>query len=377
MRHAILVAALLAALALVPCPALSCSYCSSVQQAPTIRQEAGQPYAKVILYGTLANPDNGKATELQIKSVLRSDPALGDKKTIPLTKFVPADPKNPPKFLVFSDIDKDKFDTYRGVPLKTEEGLEYVKKVLELDPKDRTGNLLFFFNYLEHPDTAVAQDAFLELAKAGDKEIGQLAGKLSAEKLRKWLFQNKDTPQERLGLYAFLLGSCGNDNDAAELLKILKNPDERMQNAYDGILGGYIHLKPKEGWDLAVATLKDGRQPFQQRLSVVRALQFYHGWQPAESRPHIVKGLAAMLEQGELADVAIEDLRRWEMWDLTTQVLGVYGKKGYNGPIMRRTIVRYALCCKDNKDAAQFLEARRKDDPEIVKDEEEALKFDK
>jgi hypothetical protein len=347
-----------------------------VQQAPTFRQEAGQPYAKVILFGTLANPENGKSTELQIKTVLRSDPALGDKKAIPLTKFVPADPKNPPKFLVFADVDKDKFDTYRGVPIKTDEGLEYVQKVLKLDPKDRIGNLLFFFNYLEHPDPVVATDAFLELAKANDKEIGQLAGKLSAEKLRGWL-KSPNTPSERLGLYAFQLGSCGNESDAADLLKILKNPEERMQNAYDGILGGYIHLKPKEGWDLAVAILKDGHQPFQQRLSVVRAMQFYHGWQPAESRPHILKGLAAMLDQGELADVAIEDLRRWEMWDLTPQVLGVYGKKGYNGPIMRRTIVRYALCCKDNKDAARFIEARRKDDPEIVKDEEEALKFDK
>jgi hypothetical protein len=376
MRWSILAAALLAALVLVPCPALSCSYCSSVQQAPTFRQEAGQPYAKLILYGTLSNPDNGKTTELQIKSVLRSDPALGDKKAIPLTKYLPADPKNPPKFLIFSDVDQDKFDTYRGVPLKTDEGLEYVKKTLKLDPKDRTGNLLFYFNYLEHPDDVVANDAFLEFAKAGDKEIGQLAGKLSAEKLRGWL-KNPKTPPERLGLYAFLLGGCGGDDDAAYLLSILKDPSERMLNAYDGILGGYIHLKPKEGWQLAVAILKDGRQPFQQRLSVVRALQFYHGWQPVESRPHILKGLAAMLEQGELADVAIEDLRRWEMWDLTRDVLGVYGKKGYNGPIMRKTIVRYALSCKDDKDAARFIEARRKDDPELVKDEEESLKYDK
>jgi hypothetical protein len=178
-------------------------------------------------------------------------------------------------------------------------------------------------------------------------------------------------------LYAFLLGGCGNDQDAAYLRGILKDPSERMLNAYDGILGGYIHLKPKEGWDLAVAMLKDGHQPFQQRLGVVRALQFYHGWQPAESRAHVLKSLAAMLEQGELADVAIEDLRRWEMWDLTHEVLAVYGKKGYSGPIIRRTIVRYALCCKDSKEATHFIEARRKDDPELVKDEEESLKYDK
>src|SRR5260370_4518681 len=106
-------------------PALSCSYCGSIQQTPTFRQEAGQPYAKVFVFGTLH--DKGTSTELQIIDVLRSDPALGEKKVIPLSKYQPADPKNPPRYLVFSDVDKDKFDTYRGVPIKTDESLEYVK----------------------------------------------------------------------------------------------------------------------------------------------------------------------------------------------------------------------------------------------------------
>jgi hypothetical protein len=367
--------AFIAVLVLVPSPALSCSYCTG-QNAPTIREEADQPFARLILYGTLRNPDKGTTTELQILSVLRSDPALGEKKVIPLSKYQPADAKNPPRFVVFSDVDKDKFDTYRGVLIRTDEGLDYVKKTLQLNAKNRVANLLFYARYLEHEDKEIASDAFLEFAKSTDKDIGQVAAKLPADKLRGWLKDSK-TPQERLGLYAFLLGGCGNDDDAATLLAILKDPSERMVNAYDGVLGGYIHLKPKEGWDLVAAMLKDGKKPIQQRLSVVRTIQFYRGWQPAETKANVLKCLAAMLEQGDLADVAIEDLRRWDMWDLTRDVLAVYGKKGYDGPVMQRTIIRYAMCCKDNTDAAKFVEARRRDQLELVKEVEDSLKFDK
>ncbi len=367
---------LLAVLALVPCPARSCSYCGSLAQIPTFRQEAADPAARVIVYGTLRNPDRGTATELEITSVLRGDPALGDKKVLPLTKYVPADPKNPPKFLIFADVDKEKFDTYRGVPIKSDEGLEYVKKAMKRDAKDLAGNLLFYFDYLENADDAVANDAFLEFAKAGDQEVGQIASKLSPKKLRAFL-SNPKTPPERLGLYAFLLGGCGSDEDAAMLLGMLKEPTERTLRGYDGILGGYIHLKPREGWDFAVSLLKDGRKPFEQRISVVRTLKFYHGWQAKESRPHLVKALSAMLEQGELADLAITDLRRWQVWDLTHEVLGLYGKKGIDGPILRRTIVSYALACKNDKEAAKFIDARKAEDPALVEELEDSLKYDK
>jgi hypothetical protein len=294
-----------------------------------------------------------------------------------MSRFIPVtDAKNPPRFVLFCDVDKDKIDTYRGVPIKSDDGLEYIKKALALDPKDRGKNLLFYFKYLENPDPEVSRDAFLEFAKAGDLDIGQIASKLSPEKLRGWLKDTKTGP-ERIGLYAFLLGGCGADDDAAYLLGLLKKPDERTLNAYDGVLGGYVHLKQKEGWDFVASLLKDGHTPIQQRLAAVRVLQFYHGWQPKENREHVVMGLKTMLDQGELADVAIEDLRRWEMWDLTRDVLSVYGKKGYDGPIMKQAIVRYALCCKDDKSVAPFVQARRRDEAELVKDVEESLKFDK
>jgi hypothetical protein len=363
-------------------PAPACSLCGNgFQQSPTFREEAAQSQARLILYGTLhkgqLNPDGvGGTTELHLAEVLRNDPAIAGKKMIVLPRYMPTNEKDPPRFLVFCDIFKDKLDPYRGLPLKSADAVDYVKKAIARDPRDKVGNLLFYFNYLEHPDKEVAQDAFLEFAKATDQEIGLAAAKLSSAKLRRWI-ESAETPPERLGLYALLLGACGSAADSDFLAGMLKKTDERALNAYDGLLGGYIRLKPKEGWDLALATLADGRKPLPIRLRVVRTLRFYLGWQPKESRATALRAFSLMIQQGELADVAVEDLRRYQMWDLTKQVLGIYGKKGYDAPLMQRTIVRYALCAPVDADVRRFLDDRRKTEPDLIKEEEELLQAER
>ncbi len=55
----------------------------------------------------------------------------------------------------------------------------------------------------------------------------------------------------------------------------------------------------------------------------------YHGWKPKESRDDVLMSLAAFISQGELADIAIGELRRWQSGDLTPVILAaLYGKKG-------------------------------------------------
>jgi hypothetical protein len=370
---------LLSAALLLPCPALACSLCGGGLQGPTFRLDAAQPSARMILYGPIQN-GAGTTTDLTVEEVLRSNAALGDRKTVALGKYLPVnDPKDPPHYLVFCDVDKSgKPDPYRGVLLRGPDALDYVKKVLALDAKDAAGRLKFYFEYLENKDKAVAQDAFLEFARSTDQEIGQAAGQLSAEKLRTWLKADAPTPPERLSLYAFLLGACGGDADADFLLSQLKKDDERIVNAYDGFLGGYIQLRPKDGWKMADAITRDGRQPLPIRLSVVRTVRMFHGWKPKETHDDVLRCLQGMLAQGELADIAVEDLRRWQMSELTGEVLSLYGKKGFDAPLMQRAIVRYAVSRAPNDDAArQFVAERRKKEPDLVKEVEESLQFEK
>src|SRR5262245_37342895 len=194
----LVLAALTAALA-VALPAAACSICNmNLQQTKTMRQDAEE--ARLVLFGTLDNPrltGTSGATDLRIEAVLKNDPFLGNTKVIEIPKYLPIlDPKNPPRFVLFCDVYNNKLDPYRGVPLKSDASLEYLKGALALDGKDRTACLLYFFRYLENPDKEVASDAFLEFAKANDQEIGSVAGKLSAEKLRGWI-KDPQTPAYR------------------------------------------------------------------------------------------------------------------------------------------------------------------------------------
>jgi hypothetical protein len=357
-------------------PVAACSLCGGfLQQTPTLREEAAGPTARLILYGTLHDPQVS-ATRLKILRVLRDDPFRAGATEITIPRFLPvSDPKNPPHYLVFCDVFENKLDVFRGIQIRSADGLDYVAKVMKLDPKDPAGRLAFYATYLEHPDREIAADAYLEFAKATDAEIGRVAHSLSASKLRVWL-KDPQTPEERLSLYAFLLGACGSDEDARFLEGLLKERGERANKTYDGALSGYIALRPREGWETAKALLADGKAPLPLRIAVTRAMRLHFGWRPKEARPLVLDGMKIMLAQGDLADMAIEDMRLWRMWELSRDVLGLFGRKGYDAPVMQEAIIRYALTCQDDASKA-FLAERRRVDPNQVKQVEESLRFEK
>jgi hypothetical protein len=378
----------LVALFFLPAPLAACSLCSAIKQTPTMRQDATRDSARLVLFGSLSNPRLGGATpgggitDLQVESVVKSDPKLakdlqrnrGDKVEVP--KYLPVnDPKNPPRYIIFCDVYKDKHDPYRGVPVNSEAAVGYLKGALALDPKDMEATLLYFARYLEHPDKEIANDALMEFVKANDRQVGHVAAKLDRTKVRAWL-ENKDTPDERLGLYGFLLGGCGKDEDAVYLKKLLDEAGERTRQGRDGLWCGYLALRPKEGWEMVQKTFADGKAPVSERLVLDRVMQFYHGWKPDEARPQILAAQGIMLRQGELADLAIENLRRWEMWDHTRDVITRYGQKGFDAPILQRAILRYAICCPQ-KEAKEFVEKVRKQDPELVKSVEESVQYER
>lgn len=370
-------------LLLITLPARACSLCEgSAQLSPTFRQEAALPMAKLILHGTIANARTTAGgvsgqTDFHIKNVLRNDPVVKGKTMLVLPRFLPINDKdNPPHYLLFCDVDSGKIDPYRGLVIKGPATVEYVKKSLALNPKDAVANLAFFFRYLDDPDVEVSRDAFLEFAKANDADVAQVAPKLDANKLRAWV-KDPNTQPQRLGVYALLLGASGKDADVALLRSLLDSKEERYVNAADGLLAGYMQKKPREGWDLARSILGDGKKPLLLRLTVLRTLRFYHGAQPKESRGQIVQAMKTLLAQGELADLAIEDLRRWAIWDQTNDIVKLYGQKGFDSPVLKRAIIRYALSCTPTKESAAFLDGRRTAEPDVVKEIEEGLKFEK
>ena len=378
------IACAIALLTALPCPSPACILCGQVRVTQTLREEANYPSARLILYGTLGKarlfsdaPGKGE-TDFHIEAVLRADPQLapesrkrkGDVLVLP-HYLPPQKPGMPTRSLVFCDVVGGRFDLYRGVEVASPAAADYLAGVLALDLRDSRHSLLYFFRFLDHPDKVVAQDAYMEFVKASDREVADAGRYLSATKLRAWI-RDPNTPAERLGLFAFLLGSCGSKEDVAWFESALANPSGRTAEAYDGILSGYIRLRPKEGWTLAVKLLREGRATLPIRLSAIRTLRFYQAWIPRESRTGLLAALGAVLQQGELVDLAVEELRRGEMWDLTEAVLALYGRKGLDAPIQRRAIVRYALSCPLPR-AKAFVGELRKREAELVSEVEETL----
>jgi hypothetical protein len=157
---------------------------------------------------------------------------------------------------------------------------------------------------------------------------------------------------------------------------MLDDPQKRVSTGVDGILAGCTMLQPKMGLDYIQSILKDPAKEFMLRYAALRALRFFWDSRPdLIDKKELVQGVYQLLDQSDIADLAIEDLRKWSRWENCDRVLELQNKKSHDIPIIRRAILRFALCCPDKK-AMAFVEQARKRDPEMVKDTEELLKLE-
>ena len=358
-----------------PSPAAACPFCSAAGQ--TLTREVDQ--ASMVLFGSLTNAKlNAEAfdqgtTDLQIESIIKKNDILGDKKVVVLPRYVPADKDT--KYLLFCDVYKGKIDPYRGIPVKGNSDIvKYLQGAIAVKDKNVPTRLRFFFDYLDNADLEVANDAYNEFAAADYKDYREMAKDLPPDKIAKWL-QDPSTPY-RHGLYASMLGHCGTAKHAEVLRKLLDDAQKQASAGLDGMLAGYIMLEPKEGWTYLKGILENSKKEFMVRYAGLRAVRFL--W---NSRPDIIPavdleaGVAALLDQSDIADLAIEDLRLHKCWKVCDHVLGLAAKKSHDIPIVRRYIVRYALSCP-KPEAANFVDGMRKKDPEMVKDIEEFLRLE-
>jgi hypothetical protein len=356
----------------------ACPFCGeNARTKPTLRMQFAQ--AKAVLVGQLKNPrvdpktDEG-FTDLHLTGALKDDPARGTQNVIVVRGYLPVIGDTPSGYVAFCGVSNGKLDATFGVP-GTAAVVEYLKGAAKVDSADVPTRLAYFFKHLASPDATVASDAFVEFARATDVEIAKAAKHFDPAVLRK-LIADEKTPSERLGVFAFLLGVSGGQADAAFLAKILTASPlpERVYDSFGGLLAGYVLLAPRDGWALTVALLGDDKQPYSVRLSALGTVRFFQATRGAECKAEVLKCCAALLPHGDFADHAIDDLRRWGYWDLSSEVFAQFGKPTHAAPIVRRGIVRYALSCP-NDDAKRFLAAVKQTDPKLVASVEEMQKL--
>jgi hypothetical protein len=368
---------------LLPSDLPACSFCSSPVRKETLGQELDR--ASLVFLGYAANPrlNNGAgalpgsgATDFHVEKILKNNALAGEPKIVTLERYVPVlDAKDPPRFVIFCSAIQGKLDPYLGRQTQSRAIVDYLEQAKAHRAKGKVAALQYYARFLDHPDNLIAEDAFLEFARSGDEEVGQVAKTLQPAPLRK-LLQNPKLDAERIGLFAFLLGNCGDASDAAELRKRIEAAQGEDARALDGLLGGYIALRPQEGWKLTKDIVSNPRHPFLKKYAALRTVRFYMGWQPALAKPLMLAAYRLIIPDGEMADLVIEDLRRWRAWDLTSLILEQYGKPSHDAPIVKRGIVRYALCC-NLPEAQRFVERVRGRDAGLVREISESLEFEK
>jgi hypothetical protein len=368
----------LTAWTLLPSAGASCPFCTQ-DKAPTLVGDFNQ--AVMVLVGEFTNAKIAEGTsDFVVEKVLKTHEFLKGKKvkTVDGKQVItlprPIQAKN--QFLIFCDVFKDTADPYRGVELMPgNELVPYLTGAIAVKDRPESERLRYCFDHLNSADFEVAMDAYREYAKADYKDYMEMAKKLPPDTIAKWL-EDPKTPPFRYGLYASLLGHCGRAMHAQLLREMIDDPEKRKGSGIDGMLAGYTMIDPKEAWGYLTRKLKDQSEDFLMRYAVLRTIRFL--WDNRSDllpKDTLVSGMAMILDHGDMADFAIEDLRKWQRWEMTDRILALFGTKTHDVPVVKRAILRFALSCPRPR-AVSFVEAQRRRDPNWVKDTEELLKLE-
>jgi hypothetical protein len=384
-RLLVLLVPMICAWGLLAVPSVaSCPFCNAEGQ--TLTKEIN--LASLVIFGTLkegklSSDGIDGTTDFIVENTIKRHDILDKaikkvdgKQMLTLSRYLGGDREKNYKWVIFCDVFKGKIDPYRGMPVKKDsDPSKYLAGALAVKDKPQPERLKFFFKYLDDPDVEISNDAYKEFAYADYKDYKDMAKELPADKIAGWL-QDPKTPTFRYGLYGSLIGHCGTDKHAKVIRKMLDDPERRLTSGIEGLLAGYVLLQKKEGWDYVRGILKDTSKEFTTRYSALRTTRFFWDFRPdVVSKKDIVEAVSILLDQPDVADLAIEDLRKWQAWDKTDGILDLWNKNTHDIPIIKRSIVRYALCCPAER-AKAFVAERRKADPDAVQSAEDLLKLE-
>lgn len=389
------------ALAAAAAPVAACPFCPT--QGQTLSAEVNQ--ADFIVLGTVTkswrdeNDFTRGWTDFTIETVVKPHEYLTGKKKLILPRYVQVDAKaTENRYLIFCSLytrpvehaaaavtsslilgnyELAVLDAYRGEKVPPDNKLgEYLKGAIEVRQKDPVTRLHYFFNYLDSDDLVISSDAMNEFGYADYKDVRLLAEKLPADKVLGWL-KNPNTPASRFGLYGLFMGHCGKKEHAKAVRELLDSPDKTYSSGLDGMMASYILLDPAAGWAYLTDLLKDPAKEFPVRYAGLKVLRFFWEFRPdVISNEKVLDGMKLLVAHPDLADLPIEDLRKWQCWSLTDFVLKYANEQSHNTiPIVKRAILRFAIAApSDQKKAKDYVELVRAADPERVKFIEETLR---
>lgn len=361
-------------------PALSCPFCSA--GGASLRERLRDADVAFIAELSEAKPNTSPGqgdgeTKAHILHVLKPHEAVQNKKDIILPRFLPAAQTETVTCLLYAIVADGVVDPYAPELIDSNEFEKYVVGAALENNKPVSERLGYFFPYLGDANPVISQDAYTEFAAAPYADVKAAAKHYDADTLVRWIEQsNVQSPQSyRLGLYGLLLGLCQRPQDKEVLLGVLNDPKKRPISGADGLLGGLCVLDPKGGTEYVLGVLNDPEQDFGYRYSALRAVRVLVSDIGGVDHGAIWKAMAPTIQIRDMSDLVIDEFRKNKVWDYTPQILAIFDNKKFDVQVIKRAVVRYALRCPDPA-ATAFVERLRKDDPQLVKDVEEILRFE-
>ncbi len=285
--------------------------------------------------------------------------------------------------LYFGDADKAKAYLMMGTdppdiawstPLAlSPRALEYVLKLPTL-PKDPS-RLEFFQEYLEDDDEMLARDAYDEFAKVPYAGVKQLKDKIRHDRLLTWI-QDPDVPASRRRLYFVMLGVSGSEADTPLLEKLMRSSDRKDKAGLDALIAAYLSLKGEAGLPLIEELfLKNPDAEYADTYAAIMAIRFHGTSTELIDRSRLVRSLRYMLERPQLADLVIQDLAKWEDWEVMPRLVALFKEADEKSSWVRVPVVNYLRACP-LPEASQHIAELEKIDPDAVKRARTFFPFD-
>jgi len=207
---------------------------------------------------------------------------------------------------------------------------------------------------LEHPDAAIAADAFTEFGRAPFEAVRAAADALDATRLRAAL-REPSGDQRRRGFYGLAVGlAAAREHDPetravciGDLHAAVAGVADDRRAGFDGILAGLLVAEGEQG----LAHLRDrgllaaDTRPGDAR-HVLAALRF--AWESLGDslpRERTAAAVAALLDNPAVAADCAVDLARCARWDDIDRVAALWNGHGRDDPLVRRAVAGYLSAC--------------------------------
>jgi hypothetical protein len=341
----------------------------------TLRDDAQSAHVVMICFveqNRQSADSNNAESALRVIDVFKNDSQWRRQERIRIDRFIDISSDKPLQaYLIFAEVTEGKLDPYRATAIDAvalDAVSAYLRSVLKFADKQVSARLAYQFRHLDSTVRPIADDAMLEFQKLPEPELIQAGKKLDAGKLRR-LIADPITRKGAVGDLMLLLAGCGTKDDAL-LIRRLQNPEE-----YKPLIA-LTMLAPELGFAEIHSRVINPKLHFLNRYAGLRALRFLSK-NPVEpiDRASVLGAIAMLLDQADLADFAVEDLRKLECWDYMGKAVEV--AKKFDVPIVRRAVLRYALSAPfSNKPAVEYRERVRLTDPDQYADAVELLQLE-